>query len=54
MAAARVGIAQINACVGDLAGNATKILLAARAAHAAGAQVLLTPEMVLTGYPPED
>ena len=54
MAAARVGIAQINACVGDLAGNATKILAAARAAHAAGAQVLLTPEMVLTGYPPED
>ena len=54
MAAARVGIAQINACVGDLAGNAAKILAAARAAHTAGAQVLLTPEMVLTGYPPED
>jgi len=54
MAAARVGIAQINACVGDLAGNASKILVAARAAHAAGAQILLTPEMVLTGYPPED
>lgn len=54
MAAARVGIAQINACVGDLDGNAAKVLAAARIAHAAGAQVLLTPEMVLTGYPPED
>lgn len=54
MAAARVGIAQINACVGDLAGNAAKILSVAQAAHTAGAQVLLTPEMVLTGYPPED
>lgn len=54
MTAARVGIAQINAFVGDLAGNASKILAAAQAAHAVGAQVLLTPEMSLTGYPPED
>ena len=54
MAAARVGIAQINACVGDLAGNAARILAVAQAAYTAGAQVLLTPEMVLTGYPPED
>lgn len=54
MTVAKVGIAQINACVGDLVGNAAKILAAARSAHAAGAQLLLTPEMVLTGYPPED
>ncbi len=54
MAAVRVGIAQINACVGDLAGNAGRVLQAARAAQAAGAKVLLTPELVLTGYPPED
>lgn len=54
MAVVRVGIAQINAGVGDLTGNAVKILSAARAAHAAGADVLLTPELVLTGYPPED
>lgn len=54
MAAARVGIAQINACVGDLRGNASKVLETARAAYDAGAQILLTPEMVLTGYPPED
>ena len=38
----------------DLAGNAAKVLEAARKAHAEGADVLVTPELVLTGYPPED
>jgi len=51
---ARVAIAQINACVGDLAGNAARIARAARQAHERGADVLLTPELGLTGYPPED
>jgi len=54
MSAVKVSIAQINALVGDLSGNAQRVLEAARLAHAAGAQVLLTPELVLTGYPPED
>ena len=54
MYAVKVSIAQINALVGDLSGNAQRVLEAARIAHAAGAQVLLTPELVLTGYPPED
>jgi NAD+ synthase (glutamine-hydrolysing) len=54
MNAARVAIAQINACVGDLCGNAERVLAAARRAHELGADVLLTPELVLTGYPPED
>lgn len=54
MAAVRVGIAQINAFVGDLAGNARLVLEAARSAYQQGARVLLTPELVLTGYPPED
>ena len=54
MTAVRVGIAQINACVGDLAGNAARVLQAARSAHARGARILLAPELVLTGYPPED
>lgn len=54
MSKARVAIAQINACVGDLAGNADRVLTAARQAHQQGADVLLTPELVLTGYPPED
>lgn len=51
---ARVGIAQINAYVGDVAGNAGRVLKAARSAHEQGADILVTPELVLTGYPPED
>ncbi|AZY52374.1 NAD+ synthase [Bordetella avium] len=54
MSVVRVGIAQINACVGDLAGNAARVLKAAREAYGRGADILLTPELVLTGYPPED
>ncbi len=54
MAAVRVGIAQINALVGDLAGNARLVFEAARDAYGQGARVLLTPELALTGYPPED
>ncbi len=50
----RVAIAQFNATVGDFAGNATRIVAAARAAHAAGASLLVTPELSLSGYPPED
>jgi NAD+ synthase (glutamine-hydrolysing) len=50
----KVAIAQINATVGDLAGNAAKIVDCARRAHAQGARLLLTPELALTGYPPED
>jgi predicted amidohydrolase len=51
MAAVRVGIAQLNALVGDLAGNAAQVLEAARRAHEQGARVLLTPELMLTGLP---
>jgi NAD+ synthase (glutamine-hydrolysing) len=50
----KLAVAQINATVGDLAGNARLIADAARQAHAAGAAVLLAPELALTGYPPED
>jgi NAD+ synthase (glutamine-hydrolysing) len=50
----KVALAQINATVGDLAGNARKIVAAARAAHAQGAALVLSPELGLTGYPPED
>jgi len=51
---ARVALAQINAIVGDLAGNARLIVEAAGAAHQAGADLMLAPELALTGYPPED
>ncbi|HYE71623.1 MAG TPA: NAD+ synthase [Aquabacterium sp.] len=50
----KVALAQINATVGDLAGNAQRIVVAAREAHAAGACLLVAPELALTGYPPED
>ncbi len=49
-----IAIAQFDPTVGDLAGNARAIEALAEQAHAGGAGVLLTPEMALTGYPPED
>jgi len=50
----KLAIAQINCTVGDLAGNAAKICAYAQRASAAGATLLLTPELALAGYPPED
>ena len=50
----KIAVAQINCLLGDLAGNAAKILDCAARAKAAGAEVLLTPELSLCGYPPED
>jgi NAD+ synthase (glutamine-hydrolysing) len=50
----RLALAQLNPTVGDLAGNAGLIAAAATRARAEGAEILLTPEMALTGYPPED
>ena len=47
-----IGLAQLNAGVGDIAGNAAAIL-AARA-EAKGADLLVTPELSVIGYPPED
>jgi NAD+ synthase (glutamine-hydrolysing) len=50
----KVAIAQINSTVGDLAGNRAKILDFSRRAAEQGADIILTPELSLTGYPPED
>ena len=50
----KIAIAQLNFVVGDLAGNARRIIEAARSAHAQGAQLLLTPELSLCGYAAED
>ncbi|HBU30232.1 MAG TPA: NAD+ synthase, partial [Thiobacillus sp.] len=50
----KLGIAQLNLTVGDIAGNAARLLAAAHEAHAAGAALLLTPEMSICGYPAED
>ena len=54
MSSLKLAVAQINCTVGDLAGNARRILDAAGEAAAAGADLLLTPELALCGYPPED
>ena len=47
-------IAQLNFVVGDTAGNAQKIITAARAAYAQGARLVLTPELSICGYAAED
>ncbi|MDE1986663.1 MAG: NAD+ synthase [Alphaproteobacteria bacterium] len=48
----RIALAQLNPCMGDIAGNLAKAR-AARA-QAAGADVILFPELYIVGYPPED
>src|SRR5215217_3930329 len=50
----RVALAQINARVGDLEGNAERINARIDEAREAGAEVVLLPELAITGYPPED
>ncbi len=50
----RIGIAQLNTTVGDIAGNRRKILAAYDALAAQGAQLVVFPELVVTGYPPRD
>jgi NAD+ synthetase len=50
----RVALAQIDPIVGDLAGNRAQIEDAARKAEAAGARLVVLPELALTGYPPMD
>src|SRR6478672_6897463 len=50
----RVALAQINTTVGDLQGNADKIVDFAHRARDQGADVVAFPELTLTGYPPED
>ncbi len=49
-----IAVAQLNLTVGDLIGNADQIIAAVHAARAAGADLVLTPELALSGYPPED
>lgn len=50
----KVCVAQFNFVVGDMVGNARRIIDAAHKAHAQGAQLLLTPELALCGYAAED
>ena len=50
----KIGIAQLNATVGDFPRNAKRILNAYREALDLGAELVVTPEMSLVGYPPQD
>jgi NAD+ synthase (glutamine-hydrolysing) len=50
----RVALAQINPTVGDLAGNAGLIADSVKSAQASGANLIVFPEMIVTGYPVED
>jgi NAD+ synthase (glutamine-hydrolysing) len=52
--ALKLCIAQLNYVVGDTAGNAQKIIAAAKTAYAQGARLLVTPELSICGYPAED
>ncbi len=50
----RIGLAQLNPTVGDLAGNRRKILDAYRTLVAQGAELVVFPELIVCGYPPRD
>ena len=50
----KIGFAQINPTVGDLRGNCELIISAYQPLAAAGAELVLTPELAITGYPPQD
>jgi NAD+ synthase (glutamine-hydrolysing) len=52
--ALRLALCQINATVGDIAGNERKIAAGIERARDAGAQLVVFPELAITGYPPED
>ncbi len=50
----RLALAQLNAVVGDLDGNRARILASLSEARTAGADLVVFPELVTSGYPPED
>src|SRR4029450_14153394 len=50
----KIGLAQINPTVGDLRGNCELIIGAYDRLTKAGAELVLTPELAITGYPPQD
>ena len=54
IAPVRLALAQLNARVGDLEGNAAKAREAVIRARDEGAEVVLLPELVISGHPPED
>lgn len=49
-----IALAQLNPVVGDIAGNADKLRAARKLAHKSGVDIIVTTELFITGYPPED
>src|SRR5260370_2238220 len=49
-----IALAQLNAIVGDVAGNAEKVRRARATAAGQGADLVIFPELFIAGYPPED
>src|SRR5689334_17111744 len=49
-----IAVAQLNSTLGDIAGNATKVRQARATAAAQGADLVVFPELFISGYPPED
>src|SRR3954465_10335791 len=54
MAQLRLGLAQVDSTVGDLSANSDAVLTWAARAQSEGCHLVAFPEMMLTGYPPED
>src|SRR3712207_3845584 len=54
IAPVRLALAQVNSRVGDLEGNAAKIVEHIERARDGGAELVLLPELAISGYPPED
>jgi NAD+ synthase len=50
----KIALAQLNAVVGDIAGNVERMRVARAEAHRLGADLVVFPELFVTGYPPED
>ena len=50
----KIAVAQLNSTVGDFSGNVDRVVAAMERAKEQGASLLVTPEMMLSGYPPED
>jgi NAD+ synthase (glutamine-hydrolysing) len=50
----RIGLAQLNTVVGDIDGNASRIIELMDRANASGCDIVAFPELAITGYPPED
>src|ERR1039457_3779263 len=50
----KIALAQLNPTVGDLAGNEARILAAYRRGVEAGVELIVCPELSVTGYPPRD